>query len=306
MRNKQPLLALVVVLLLPALAGAATLEQFTATADCNAWGSEATILFRPGATMVLLVFSMQLADSSGVEIDRYDFEEWLNIPATETAVYPFGAAWAVPLDRPAIMTVVAEVYDTRGDSFGLTSDEVTLPLACPVAGDGGGGDDPVEVCRHASRWWLRHVSQWPVASLTLGGVDYDATQIARLLRAHHQGVVGRRLLHQLAVAKLNLANGVTNSIGTEVAAADTWLAAYPPEVRARRHQPRQEARHEALRLIGVLFRWNHGGCPSADNGLSMDFEATGAEFTGDLADYDTVDKADEETMNLGTLKAMFR
>jgi hypothetical protein len=38
----------------------------------------------------------------------------------------------------------------------------------------------------------------------------------------------------------------------------------------------------------------------------MDFEATGAEFTGDLADYDTVDKADEETMNLGTLKAMFR
>lgn len=322
MRNKQPLLVLIVVLLLPALTGAATLEQLTANADCNAWSSEATILFRPGATMVLLVFSMQLADSSGAEIDRYDYEEWLPIPATETAVYPFGATWTAPLDRPATVTVTAAVYDTRGDSFGLTTDEVSLALACPVADDGG-GEAPVAVCRHAARWWLHNIPQWPVESLTLGGVNHNQTQIARLLRAHHHGQIGRRLLLQLAVAKLNLANGATGNIGAEVAAADTWLATYPPEVRSRRHEPRQAARREALRLLRILCRWNHSGCPQSllangagtgnagGNGLLMDFDATGAEFTGgeftgDLADYDTAEKAGDETINLGTLKAMFR
>jgi hypothetical protein len=43
----------------------------------------------------------------------------------------------------------------------------------------------------------------------------------------------------------------------------------------------------------------------------MDFDATGteftgAEFTGDLVDYDATEKAGDETINLGTLKAMFR
>jgi hypothetical protein len=319
MRNKQLLLTVIVVLLLPALSGAATLEQFTATADCNTWGSEATIVFRPGATTVLLVFSMQLADSSGVEIERYDFEEWLTIPATETAVYPFGAAWTAPLGRPAIMTVHADVYDARGDAYGLTSGDVSLALACPVAGDGGGA--PIEVCRHAPRWWLRHQSMWPVASLVLGGVTYDAGQIERLLRAPHRGLVNQRLARQLAVAKLNLANGVANDLAAEVAAADAWLAAHPLEVRGRGHEPRQAARREALRLIEKLCRWNHGGCPvglptAADNdddeedtdksALAITFGNAGVEFSGDLADDDNTEKAAVETTNLGSLKAMFR
>jgi hypothetical protein len=321
MRNKQLLLAVIVVLMLPALSGAATLEQFTATADCNTWGSEATILFRPGATTVLLVFSMQLADSSGVEIERYYFEEWLPIPATETAVYPFGAAWTAPLDRPAIMTVHADVYDARGDAYGLTSGDVSLALACPVAGDGGGdggGGAPIDVCRQAPRWWLRHESMWPVASLMLGGVTYDAGQIERLLREPHRGLVNQRLARQLAVAKLNLANGVANDIAAEVAAADAWLAAHPLEVRGRGHEPRQAARREALGLIEKLCRWNHGGCPvglptdddddedTDKSALAIAFGNAGVEFSGDLADDDNTEKAAVETTNLGSLKAMFR
>jgi len=311
MRNKQLLMALVVVLVLPALSGAATLDQLTATADCNAWSSEATIVFRPGATMVLLVFGMQLADSSGVELERYEFEEWLTIPATETAVYPFGAAWAAPLQSSAVMTVNAEVYDARGDSFGLTGDQLFVPLTCVATGTGSGDETPADVCRHASRWWRRHASERPVASLTLGGVTYDAGQIERMLRSSHCGLVGKRLAHQLAVAKLNLANGVTNDIAAEVAAADAWLAAHPLDIRGRRHEPRREARREALDLIKALCRWNHGGCPESSDltdksGLAIDFDATGMEFTGDLADYDSTEKAAEETTSLGSLKAMFR
>ena len=106
---------------------------------------------------------MQLADTSGVEIERFDYEQWLTIPATETAVYPFGATWTAPLDRPAIVTVTADVYDARGDSFGV--DRATQlawrwPARWPT---GGGGETPADVCRHASRWWLHHCrnGRWP-------------------------------------------------------------------------------------------------------------------------------------------------
>jgi hypothetical protein len=263
---------------------------------------------------VLLVFSMQLADTSGVEIERFDSEQWLAIPTSGTAVYPFGAAWTAPLDRATIMTVNADVYDSRGDSFGVTGDALAVSLACTVTGTGG--DAPVGVCKHASRWWRRHAAEWPVSSLTLGGVTYDAAQVMGMLRSWHCGMVDRRLAHQLAVAKLNLANGVANDIGATVAAADAWLAAHPQAVRGRRHEPRQEARREALGLIRELRAWNRGGCPDGSNATGDDDDATdksglafadnGAEYTGDFADYDSEDKAAVENTSLGTLKAMFR
>lgn len=315
MRNKHLLLALVIFLLPPAFAGAATLDQLTATADCNAWGSEVTIAFRPGATMVLLVFSMQLADSTGAELDRFDSEQWLEIPTTASAVYPFGAPWQAPLDQPATVTVSADVYDARGDSFSLTGDVATVALTCGTIG-GGSDVPPANVCKHSSRWWRRHQAEWPVDSLTMGGVTYDAAQLRQFLRSPHYGLVGRRLAHQLAVAKLNLANGVANDIADQVAAADAWLVAHPLVTHARRQEPRNAERRAALRLIKDLCRWNHGGCPdgsalqgdedSDKSALAVDTSNPAMEFTGDLADYDVTAKSAEEPMNLGTLKAMFR
>lgn len=316
MRNKHLLLALAALLLPPTLAGAATLDQLTATADCNAWSSEVRVAFRPGALDVLLVFSMQLADSAGVEIERFDFEEWLPIPDSGTATYPFGAAWSAPLDRVATVRVSADVYDARGDAVNVTGDEILVPLDCA---DTSGGGTPVEVCRHASRWWLRHRAEWPVTSLELGRVTYDTARLERLLRQPHRGLVGHRLAHQLAVAKLNLANGVTDDISATVVAADTWLAAHPLTVQGRHREPRHAERREALRLIKDLHRWNHGGCPddaavingdddeeNGKDGLGFDFGGANQEFTGDLGDYEASGKAAEETTSLGSLKAMYR
>lgn len=307
MRNKHLLLALAALTLGPALAGAATLDQLTAAADCNAWNSDVTIAFRPGATAVLLVVAMQLADSTGAEIERFDYEEWLAIPGTEMATYPFGGAWQAPLTQPARMTVTVDVYDTRGDSFGVTGDELLVAIDC-ATGEGTGGENPVGACRHASRWWLRHRAEWPVDSLALGGVTYGPAQLERLLRSPHCGLVGRRLALQLAVAKLNLANGAIDDIGAAVAAADAWLAAHPLETRGRHREPRGAVRREALRLVRELCVWNHSGCPdgAAAAGLSFDFGGTVGEFTGDLGDFEAVDKAAEEPVSLGSLKAMYR
>jgi hypothetical protein len=315
MRNKHLLLALATMLLGPAVAGAAMLDQLTATADCNAWNAEATITFRPGANAVVLVFSMELTDSTGVELERYDWEDWLEIPTVETMAYPFSGTWQAPLAQAAMMRVAVEVYDTRGDSYGLTMDEVLVTLACPA-----GDDTPTPACRHASRWWLRHRAEWPVHELALGGVSYDLRRLERLLRQPHRGLVGRRLAHQLAVAKLNVANGAAGAgeIETVVAAADAWLAANPLESRGRHREPRHNERRQALRMIKDLHRWNHGGCPDGaalagdsedeieKDGLTFDFGAADQEFSADLADYDETDKSAEETTSLGSLKAMFR
>jgi len=179
-----------------------------------------------------------------------------------------------------------------------------------------GGDDPV--CRHGARWWLRHRSQWPIAALTLGGVTYDQSQVERLLRQPHRGLVGHRLAHQLAVAKLNLANGADDDIGPAVAETDAWLVAHPLGVGGRHREPRHGERRQALRLIKDLHRWNHGGCPDGSalsgdsddqidrNGLTFDFAGPDREFSGDLGDYDGAAAAAEETTSLGALKAMYR
>lgn len=313
MRNKPLLLVMAALALVPAVAGAATLDQLTATADCNAWSAEATITFRSGAYAVLLVFSMQLADSTGAELERYDWEQWLEIPATPTMAYPFNGTWQAPLTQAAVMRVVAEVYDTRGDSFGLTGDEVAVGLAC-LADD----DTPTAACRHASRWWLRHRADWPVDTLVLGGVAYDQGRLEQLLRQPHRGLVGRRLAHQLVVAKLNVANGAGDDIGPVIAAADAWLTAHPLVDGARQREPRPAERRQALGLIKDLHHWNHGGCPDGEalegdsedeidkSGLTFDFAGPDREFTGDLGDYEQTVKAAEETTSLGTLKAMYR
>lgn len=312
MRNLHLPSTLLVLLLAPALAGAGTLEQLTATADCNGWYSEVTVAFAPGSQDVLLVFHVQLADSTGAELDQYHFEQWLEIPATGSAIYPFNGTWPTPLTQNATVVVAADVYNARGDTFVLTGDELLIALTCTA-----GGGTPAEPCRHGSRWWLRHRAAWPVAALELGGATYDTARLERLLRAPHRGRVGHRLAHQLAVAKLNLANGVTNDIATMVEQADAWLTVNPLLAAGPHREPRGGDRREALRLIKDLWRWNHGDCRDGSqligdeegtgkDGLTLDFGPVSQEFSADQGDYDATDKAVEETTSLGTLKAMYR
>ena len=314
MRNKHLLLALVVVLLPPVLASAGTLADLTATADCNGWSLEATVAFDTAPVLVLLVVDVALTDNAGTALDHFHDEQWLTIPATPTAAYSYAASWPAPLDQPAQAVLAATVYRARGDVITSTGDERQVALTCP----GGGGDTPTDTCHHAARWWLHRQGQWPVSALTLGGVAYDDGALVRLLRSPHRGNLARRLAHQLAVAKLNLANGARDDIGSVVLAADSWLGFHPLDA-DRRHQPDGRARHEGLRLIKDLCVWNHAACPDGSllagdderdgedtTTLTFDIGAAGAEFTGDLADYPAPDKAEEETTSLGTLKAMYR
>ncbi|MBK9474629.1 MAG: hypothetical protein IPO18_20550 [bacterium] len=116
----------------------------------------------------------------------------------------------------------------------LTQGDVVTPLAC----NAGRRHCSTETCRHAARWWLRHRSAMAGGRAEPGPRRVRCGAADAPLRGPHRGQAARRLAHQLAVAKLNLANGVTNDIAESVAAADAWLVAHPLDSRSRDQEPR--------------------------------------------------------------------
>lgn len=73
------------------------------------------------------------------------------------------------------------------------------------------------VCAQGLGYW-KHAAAWPVSSLTIGTVSYNASQLLSILNETPNGNGLVILAHQLITAKLNLANGVD---GTAVAATIT-------------------------------------------------------------------------------------
>jgi len=79
-------------------------------------------------------------------------------------------------------------------------------------------------CTYTQGYWKNHPEAWPVASLTLGTVNYTA---AELLAIFNQPAGGNKLVilaHQLIAAKLNIANGANPaSVATTIANADALI-----------------------------------------------------------------------------------
>lgn len=67
--------------------------------------------------------------------------------------------------------------------------------------------NPGQNCTYTQGYWKNHSDVWPLQSLTLGVVSYDASQLLQILNrpAQDNGLV--ILAHQLIAAKLNIANG---------------------------------------------------------------------------------------------------
>jgi hypothetical protein len=83
-----------------------------------------------------------------------------------------------------------------------------------------------ENCTFTIGYWKNHPETWPVASLQLGSVVYNAAQLLSIL---NQPVAGNGLVsmaHQLIGAKLNIANGANpTSIAATITAADAQIGA---------------------------------------------------------------------------------
>ncbi len=79
-------------------------------------------------------------------------------------------------------------------------------------------------CTYTQGYWKNHTEVWPVASLTLGNVNYTAAELLAIFNQPAQGNKLTILAHQLIAAKLNLANGANPvSVAATIAAADALI-----------------------------------------------------------------------------------
>jgi hypothetical protein len=67
--------------------------------------------------------------------------------------------------------------------------------------------DSGQNCTYTQGYWKNHPDVWPLQSLTLGAVSYNASQLLQILNRAAQGNGLVILAHQLIAAKLNIANG---------------------------------------------------------------------------------------------------
>jgi hypothetical protein len=67
-------------------------------------------------------------------------------------------------------------------------------------------------CTYSQGYWRNHPDAWPVTSLTLGTVTYQAAELMAILDDPARGNGLVILVHQLIAAKLNVANGADPSV----------------------------------------------------------------------------------------------
>lgn len=80
-------------------------------------------------------------------------------------------------------------------------------------------------CTYTQGYWRTHPDAWPVTSLTLGTVTYQAAELMAILDNPAQGNGLVILTHQLIAAKLNIANGADPSeVQQTIVDADAMVA----------------------------------------------------------------------------------
>src|SRR5437763_687645 len=129
--------------------------------------------------------------------------------------------------NPTFEVIIGD--DRLFDSFGVQSDCSGEPLLCDTAyvfrcraNETPSCDtsqwsntiacatlpcNPGQNCTYTQGYWKNNPDVWPLQSLTLGAVSYDASELLQILNRPAQGNGLVILAHQLIAAKLNIANG---------------------------------------------------------------------------------------------------
>ena len=241
--------------------------------------------------MARVEYAVVLQDADGVEVDRFDFAEFIDVPDTPTAVFNYSGAWHTALDGDYTVTGDFTVYDIFGDGYNISTGSFNADLACGSAVSED--PDPSEPCIKRVRYWIRHPDAWPVTGLEIAGQEYDQNELRKMMTKRRRRFLTFHLTRQLIAAKLNLANGTKNEILPVVDKADALLADRQTNRRARGRNHRR-----TIRLTVALFMYNRGGCPDgADTGMTVQL---GEDFAKSL------EQGADEVMTIGSIKAMYR
>lgn len=78
-------------------------------------------------------------------------------------------------------------------------------------------------------YWKTHPDAWPVDEIEIGGVTYTKAEAISIMKQPVKGDKTLNMFAQLVAAKLNVIIGNDSScIADTIAAADAWMATYPP------------------------------------------------------------------------------
>ena len=171
---------------------------------------------------------------AGVLLHLYDALGTLLASATTDANghYSFGVekeAYEVRVAASNFSGPLAGMASTTGgDSRArtITRGNNALDVDFGYQGPGGGGEQPGT---GTLGYWKNHPEAWPVQQITAGGRTYTQAQAISLMSSPGRGDKTYDLFKQLVAAKLNVLTGNDSScIGATIAAADAWMAVYPP------------------------------------------------------------------------------
>jgi hypothetical protein len=134
--------------------------------------------------------------------------------------------------------------------------EVLLKAGQSTTASDGEAPEPLvtEDCTYGQGFWKNHSTDWPVDTLTLGGVSYDQSELLAILGTSPRGDATYILARQLIAAKLSILAGADSTAAdTAIAAADAWLALYPPD-----SDPTEPDRQDGIVLAETLDDYNSG------------------------------------------------
>ncbi len=299
MRKYMMIAALVFTLVMPGLASAVYLDSVTGTADCNGWNADVQVTFRSSARMVRLDYTVALWDEAGMEVERFEYSESVDIPDQVTVVYSFNDLWTADLpDGAYSITADFVLFDIFPDGSNRFEDGFTADFTCGET-TGGGGDDPVvtDFCPHGIGYWKNNPADWPVMDLDLGANNLDQAALLDILNTPPRGDATVILARALIAAKLNMAAGAGNEIADVIDAADAYLTEHVVF-----SDPGKADRKAALAFMDDLGEYNSADCADDEESDldTADTEALNFSSSGN-------DKAAAiETLSLGSLKALYR
>ena len=208
---------IVVLLAVPQVGSAITLESVAGRADCDGWSADLSIVVRPGAFLGRLEYAVVLQDADGLEVERFDLGEMINLPGTSAFTMTVSGGWNAPLAGDYTVAGEFLVYDIFGDGYNLSTGSFALDPGC---GDASGGDAPaVDLCTYTARHWFENPDLWPVTSLEIGSRTMEQAELMNILQLRRNSFLMFSLMRELIAAKLNLANGASEVVVAAIADA---------------------------------------------------------------------------------------
>ena len=266
------LLVALAVIVLASPAWACMFTHFTAEADCSGWCANWTILWGGDREMDVL-YTITLSQGSTVIATVSGRYSQLFPQETQSVC----GLWGMELCGDYTISGTVEF-----DSWNPQPQTSSGTFNCPC---GGGG------CHYTPGYWKNHAENWPLTTLTLGGVSYNQGQLLTILNLPTRKDATIIFSHHLIAAMLNVANGADASIQGAIDQANALLVTYPLG-----SNPPNPQRQTILNVKDILCDYNELVMPGCEE------ECTTPTFGAPKA----AAAAPTESKSWGAIKGIYR